>query len=405
MGFAIDKIRADFPILLRQVHNKPLIYFDNAATSQKPQAVIDALVHYYTHQNANIHRGVHALSQEATDAYERARDLAKDFFNARRREEMIFTAGTTHSINIVAHGYRSILQPNDEVIVGQAEHHSNIVPWQMACDLTGARLRVLPMDENGQLKISALKDLLGPQTKMIVVNHVSNALGTINPIEKIIEMAHNHGAKVLIDGAQASSHLKVDLSALDVDYYTTSAHKMCGPTGIGILYGKKELLEALPPYQGGGEMIKEVYFEGTTYAGLPHKFEAGTPNIAGGIGLGAAIEYLNALGLDKIAAYEDELLSHATSALKKIDGLKIYGDVPHKTAVVSFNIDGLHPYDVGTLLDQMGIAVRTGQHCAQPVMDFYGIPGTVRASFAFYNTKEEIDTLVKGVQRAVNMLL
>jgi cysteine desulfurase/selenocysteine lyase len=405
MGFAIDKIRADFPILLRQVHNKPLIYFDNAATSQKPQAVIDALVHYYTHQNANIHRGVHALSQEATDAYERARDLAKDFFNARRREEMIFTTGTTHSINIVAHGYRSILQPNDEVIVGQAEHHSNIVPWQMACDLTGARLRVLPMDENGQLKISALKDLLGPQTKMIVVNHVSNALGTINPIEKIIEMAHNHGAKVLIDGAQASSHLKVDLSALDVDYYTTSAHKMCGPTGIGILYGKKELLEALPPYQGGGEMIKEVHFEGTTYAGLPHKFEAGTPHIAGGIGLGAAIEYLNAIGLDEIAAYEDELLSHATSALKKIDGLKIYGEVPHKTAVVSFNIDGLHPYDVGTLLDQMGIAVRTGQHCAQPVMDFYGIPGTVRASFAFYNTKEEIDTLVKGVQRAVNMLL
>lgn len=261
------------------------------------------------------------------------------------------------------------------------------------------------MDEYGQLKISALEDLLGPQTKMIVVNHVSNALGTINPIEKIIEMAHKHDAKVLIDGAQASSHIKVDLSNLDVDFYATSAHKMCGPTGIGILYGKKELLEALPPYQGGGEMIKEVYFEGTTYAGLPHKFEAGTPNIAGGIGLGAAIEYLNAIGLDEIATYEDELLSHATSALKKIDGLKIYGDVPHKTAVVSFNIDGLHPYDVGTLLDQMGIAVRTGQHCAQPVMDFYGIPGTVRASFAFYNTKEEIDTLVKGVQRAVNMLL
>lgn len=404
MGFAVEKIRADFPILLRQVHNKPLIYFDNAATSQKPQAVIDALVYYYSFQNANIHRGVHALSQEATDAYEQARDKVKNFFNAQFREEIIFTAGTTHSINIVAHGYRSILKPGDEIIVGQAEHHSNIVPWQMACDLTGAVLKVLPIDEFGQLRLEDLDELLSSNTKLVVVNHVSNALGTINPIEKIIEKAHGFGAKVLVDGAQASSHIKVDVSALDVDFYTTSAHKMCGPTGIGMLYGKKDLLENLPPYQGGGEMIKEVYFEGTTYAGLPHKFEAGTPNIAGGIGFGAAIDYLNAIGLDAIAAYEHELLTHATQGLKTIQGLKIYGDVADKTAVVSFNIEGLHPYDVGTLLDQMGIAVRTGQHCAQPVMDFYGIPGTVRASFAFYNTKEEIDTLVKGVQRAVNML-
>ncbi|MDB2587630.1 cysteine desulfurase [Flavobacteriaceae bacterium] len=404
MGFAIDKIRADFPILLRQVHNKPLIYFDNAATSQKPQQVIDALVHYYTYQNANIHRGVHALSQEATDAYEQARDLVKTFFNARLREEIIFTAGTTHSINIVAHGFRSSLNPEDEIIVGQAEHHSNIVPWQMACALTGAVLKVLPIDEHGQLELETLKSLLGPKTKLVVVNHVSNALGTINPIETIIQMAHGQGAQVLVDGAQASSHIAVDVQALDVDYYVTSAHKMCGPTGVGMLYGKKELLEALPPYQGGGEMIKEVYFEGTTYAGLPHKFEAGTPNIAGGIGFGAAIEYLNAIGLEEIAAYEHELLIHATQGLKQIEGLKIYGDIPEKTAVVSFNIGQLHPYDVGTLLDQMGIAVRTGQHCAQPIMDFYGISGTVRASFAFYNTKEEIDVMIKGVQRAVNML-
>jgi len=404
VDFAIDKIRADFPILLRQVNNRPLIYFDNAATSQKPQQVIDALVHYYTYQNANIHRGVHALSQEATDAYEQARDLVKTFFNARLREEIIFTAGTTHSINIVAHGFRSLLNPEDEIIVGQAEHHSNIVPWQMACALTGAVLKVLPIDEHGQLELETLKSLLGPKTKLVVVNHVSNALGTINPIETIIQMAHGQGAQVLVDGAQASSHIGVDVQALNVDYYVTSAHKMCGPTGVGMLYGKKELLEALPPYQGGGEMIKEVYFEGTTYAGLPHKFEAGTPNIAGGIGFGAAIEYLNAIGLEEIAAYEHELLMHATQGLKQIEGLKIYGDIPEKTAVVSFNIDQLHPYDIGTLLDQMGIAVRTGQHCAQPVMDFYGISGTVRASFAFYNTKEEIDVMTKGVQRAVNML-
>lgn len=405
MGFAVEKIRADFPILQRQVHNKPLIYFDNAATSQKPKAVIDALVHYYSFQNANIHRGVHALSQEATDAYEQARDQLQHFFNARHRQEIIFTAGTTHSINIVAHGYRSILKPGDEIIVGQAEHHSNIVPWQMACDLTGAVLKVLPIDNNGQLKLQALNELFGVKTKLVVVNHVSNALGTINPIEEIIEKAHSIGAKVLVDGAQASSHIKVDLQKLNVDYYTTSGHKMCGPTGVGMLYGKKALLEALPPYQGGGEMIKEVYFEGTTYAGLPHKFEAGTPNIAGGIGFGAAIVYLNSIGLEEIAAYEHDLLVYATDELKQIQGLKIYGDVAEKTAVVSFNIDGIHPYDVGTLLDQMGIAVRTGQHCAQPVMDFYGIPGTVRASLAFYNTKEEIDILVKGVQRAVNMLL
>lgn len=405
MGFSIDNIRADFPILHRQVNGKPLVYFDNAATSQKPQQVIDALVHYYSHQNANIHRGVHALSQEATDAYEAARDLIQSFFNAKHREEIILTSGTTHSINLVAHGYRSLLSQGDEIILGQAEHHSNIVPWQMACDLTGAILRVLPMDQNGQLKLDDFQNLLNTKTKLVVVNQVSNALGTINPIKTIIDLAHKQGARVLIDGAQASSHIKVDVAALDVDYYTTSAHKMCGPTGVGMLYGKKELLEALPAYQGGGEMIKEVYFEGTTYAGLPHKFEAGTPNIAGGIAFGAAIKYLNSIGLDAIATHEDELLQYATAGLKDIDDLIIYGDVPDKTAVISFNINGLHPYDVGTLLDQMGIAVRTGQHCAQPVMDFYGIPGTVRASFAFYNTKEEIDLLISGVRRAVSMLL
>ena len=405
VGFSIEQIRADFPILRRQVNGKPLIYFDNAATSQKPQKVIDALVHYYSNLNANIHRGVHALSQEATESYEAARDLIKTFFNAKQREEIIFTSGTTHSINLVAHGYRSILKEGDEIIVGQAEHHSNIVPWQMACDLTGAILRVLPIDQNGELKLDDFKTILNTRTKLVVVNQVSNALGTINPIKKIIDLAHKQGANVLIDGAQASSHIKIDLQALGVDYYTTSAHKMCGPTGVGILYGKKQLLESLPAYQGGGEMIKEVYFEGTTYASLPHKFEAGTPNIAGGIGFGAAISYLNNIGLDIIAEYEYELLIHATNGLKQIDDLVIYGDVPNKTAVVSFNIKGIHPYDIGTLLDQMGIAVRTGQHCAQPVMDFYGIPGTVRASFAFYNTKEEIDILIGGVRRAIGMLM
>jgi len=401
----IERIRNDFPILNRKVKGSDLVYLDNAATSQTPKQVIDCIVDYYSNYNANIHRGVHSLSQQATEAFEVARKKVQQHFNIAHPEEVIFTSGTTHSINAVASGYAKLLNPGDELIVSALEHHSNIVPWQMACDLTGAVLKVLPIDNNGQLQLQTLNELLGAKTKLIVVNHVSNALGTINPIEEIIEKAHSIGAKVLVDGAQASSHIKVDLQKLNVDYYTTSAHKMCGPTGVGMLYGKKALLEALPPYQGGGEMIKEVYFEGTTYAGLPHKFEAGTPNIAGGIGFGAAILYLNSIGLEEIAAYEHDLLVYATDELKQIQGLKIYGDVVEKTAVVSFNIEGIHPYDVGTLLDQMGIAVRTGQHCAQPVMDFYGIPGTVRASLAFYNTKEEIDILVKGVQRAVNMLL
>ncbi len=400
----IETIRNDFPILSRKVNGKPLVYFDNAATSQTPLQVINSIVDYYSNYNANIHRGVHTLSQEATDKYEQSRATIQKHFNAKHAYEIILTSGTTHGINLVASGFSSILKKGDEIIVSALEHHSNIVPWQMLCERTGAILKVIPMNQEGELIISEYEKLLSERTKLVFVNHISNALGTINPIEEIIKKAHHVGAAVLIDGAQACPHLKPDVQALDVDFYVASAHKMCGPTGVGMLYGKEKWLRTLPPYQGGGEMIAEVTFEKTTYADLPHKFEAGTPNICGGIAFGAAIDYMNAIGFDTIAKYENDLLHYATQKLLEIDGLKIYGTSQHKTSVISFNLVGIHPYDVGTILDKMGIAVRTGHHCAQPIMDFYNIAGTVRASFAFYNTKAEIDILVEAVKKAKRML-
>jgi len=404
MALNVTQIREDFPILKREVNGKPLVYLDNAATSQKPKQVIDSISHYYTHYNANIHRGVHTLSQEATDAYEQARKKIQKHFNIAHNHEVIFTSGTTDGINLVANGFSSFLKTGNEVLVSAMEHHSNIVPWQMLCERTGAKLKVIPMSEEGTLILDEYDTLLTEKTKLVFVNHISNALGTINPIEEIIEKAHTYGAAVLVDGAQSCSHIKPDLQALDVDFYVTSAHKMCGPTGVGMLYGKEEWLHKLPPYQGGGEMIAEVTFEKTTYADLPHKFEAGTPNIAGGIAFGTAIDYLNEIGFDAIAQHESQLLEYATAELLKIRGLRIYGTGKDKTSVISFNLEGIHPYDVGTILDKLGIAVRTGHHCAQPIMDFYKIPGTVRASFAFYNTMEEVDTLVNAVRKAQNML-
>lgn len=401
----IQTIRKDFPILNREVNGQPLVYLDNAATSQTPQQVIDAIVDYYHRYNANIHRGVHTLSQEATDAYELARQKIQKHFNIGKTHEVIFTSGTTHGINLVATGFTSFLKKGDEIMVSAMEHHSNIVPWQMLCERTGAILKVIPMNLDGELIMEEYHKLLNDKTKFVFCNHVSNALGTINPIEEIIDAAHKVGAAVLIDGAQAAAHIKADLQTLDVDFYTVSAHKMCGPTGVGILYGKEEWLKKLPPYQGGGEMIAEVTFEKTTYADLPHKFEAGTPNICGGIAFGAALDYMNNIGFDAIAQYEDELLQYATQQLLTIEGLKIYGTAKHKTSVISFNIEGIHPYDIGTILDKLGIAVRTGHHCAQPIMDFYKIPGTVRASFSFYNTQEEVDKLVAAVKKAKSMLL
>ena len=402
--FNVAKIREDFPILKRVVNGKPLVYFDNAATSQTPQIVIDAIVDYYSNYNANIHRGVHALSQEATDKYEAARIKIQQHFNAKHPYEIIFTSGTTHGINLIAAGFSEILNPNDEIIVSALEHHSNIVPWQMLCEKTGAILKVIPMTEAGTLEMERYHQILNKNTKLVFCNHVSNALGTVNPIKEIIDAAHKIGAVVLIDGAQSTPHIKPDLQALNVDFYVTSAHKLCGPTGVGMLYGKQEWLEKLPPYQGGGEMIETVTFQKSTYAGLPHKFEAGTPNICGGIAFGVALDYMNSIGFETIAGYEQELLMYATEELLKIEGLKIYGTAPEKTAVISFNVGSIHPYDIGTILDKLGIAVRTGQHCTQPIMDFYNIPGTVRASFSFYNTKEEIDILVSGVKRTVSML-
>lgn len=401
----IQKIRKDFPILQREVNGNPLVYLDNAATSQTPQQVIDVIVDYYSRYNANIHRGVHTLSQEATDAYEEARQKIQHHFKAAQPHEIIFTSGTTHAINLVASGFTSLLKSGDEIIVSALEHHSNIVPWQMLCERTGAILRVIPMDFNGELVMEEYHKLLSKNTKLVFCNHVSNALGTVNPIEEIINAAHKVGAAVLIDGAQAAPHIKADVQALDVDFYVVSAHKLCGPTGVGMLYGKEEWLRKLPPYQGGGEMIAEVSFEKTTYADLPHKFEAGTPNICGGIAFGAALDYMNGIGFEAIAAYEHELLTYATEQLLAIEGLKIYGQAKEKTAVISFNIEGIHPYDIGAILDKLGVAVRTGHHCAQPIMDFFKIPGTVRASFSFYNTKEEVDILVASVKRAKSMLL
>ena len=400
----VDKIREDFPILKRTVHGKPLVYFDNAATSQTPQIVIDTIVDYYSNYNSNIHRGVHTLSQEATDKYEEARIKVQHHFNAKEAYEIILTSGTTNSINIIAAGFASILQKGDEIIVSALEHHSNIVPWQMLCEKTGTILKVIPMLEDGSLNMDAYHDLVNEKTKLVFCNHVSNALGTVNPVEEIIAKAHAFNAAVLLDGAQATPHIKPDVQALDVDFYVASAHKLCGPTGVGMLYGKEKWLQKLPPYEGGGEMIATVSFEKTTYAGLPHKFEAGTPNICGGIAFGAGLDYMNAVGFNNIASYEHELLKYGTQELLKIEGLKIYGTTAEKTAVISFNVGGIHPYDIGAILDKLGIAVRTGHHCAQPIMDFYQIPGTIRASFSFYNTKEEIDIFVSGVKRAVGML-
>ena len=402
--FDVQKVRADFPILSQKVNGKPLVYFDNGATSQKPQVVIDAISKYYSEINANIHRGVHTLSQLATDAYEVSRTTIQNHINAKHNHEIIFTSGTTFGINLVANGFASLLQTGDEVMVSALEHHSNIVPWQFLCEKTGAKLVVIPMNEKGELILSEFDKLLSEKTKIVTVNHISNALGTVNPIEYIIKNAHEVGAAVLIDGAQATPHLRPDVQALDCDFYVFSGHKVCGPTGVGILYGKEEWLRKLPPYQGGGEMIAEVTFEKTTYADLPHKFEAGTPNIEGGIVLGTAIDYMNSIGFDNIAAYEQELLDYGTKRLQEIEGLTIFGTSENKASVISFNIDGIHPYDIGTIIDKLGIAVRTGHHCAQPIMNFFNIPGTIRASFAFYNTKEEIDIFVEAVKRAQMML-
>ncbi|RZJ35181.1 MAG: cysteine desulfurase [Flavobacterium sp.] len=402
--FDVYAIRKDFPILSRTVNGKPLVYFDNGATSQKPKAVIDEISEYYKEINANIHRGVHTLSQIATDAYEQSRIKVQQHINAKLSHEVIFTAGTTHAINLVASGFSSLLKPGDEVVISALEHHSNIVPWQFLCERTGAVLKVIPMNLDGELIMTEFVALLSERTKIVSVNHISNALGTINPIRFIIEKAHEVGAAVLIDGAQAVPHLKPDVQELDCEFYAFSGHKMCGPTGVGILYGKEEWLNRLPPYQGGGEMIKEVSFERSTYADLPHKFEAGTPNIADGIAFGTAIDYLNNIGFDAISKYENELLRYGTERLLEIDGLKIWGTALEKAPVISFNIGNLHPYDVGTIVDKRGIAVRTGHHCAQPIMNFCSIVGTVRASFSFYNTKEEIDLLVEALQKAKTML-
>ena len=404
MRFDINKIRSDFPILQRKVNGNNFIYLDNAATSQKPNLVIDAIVDYYKNYNSNIHRGVHSVSQEATDAYEAARRKIQNHFNVKSSHEIILTSGTTHSINLVANGFQEILNENDEIIISGLEHHSNIVPWQMMAEKNRVKINVIPINKNGELDMDFYGSLLSKKTKLVFVNHVSNALGTVNPINKIIKMAHLVGAAVLVDGAQASAHFKTDLQKLDVDFYTTSAHKLCGPTGIGMLYGKEKWLKKMPPYQGGGEMISEVTFEKTTYADLPHKFEAGTPNVSGAIAFGVALDYLNSIGFDNIDSYESSLLEYATTKLKTIQGLKIYGDFIKKTSVISFNVDGIHAYDIGTLLDKFGIAVRTGQHCAQPIMDYFGISGTVRVSLSFYNTKEEIDKLYESLKVALSML-
>ncbi len=400
----IAKIRANFPILSQQVNKKALVYFDNAATSQKPQIVIDSISNYYKTINANIHRGVHTLSQLATNAYEEARQKIQFHFNAQYAHEIIFTRGTTESINLIASGFSQLLNKGDEVIISHLEHHSNIVPWQLACEKSGAILKVIPINEHGELLMDAFANLLSDKTKLVAVNHISNTLGTINPVKDIITKAHQVGAAVLIDGAQAAPHLKIDVQDLDCDFYCVSAHKMYGPTGVGFLYGKETWLNKLPPYHGGGEMIKTVTFEKTTYADLPHKFEAGTPNIADGIAFGTAIDYINEIGIENIAQQENDLLVYGTEKLLEIEGLRIFGTSTKKASVISFNIDGIHPYDIGSIIDKLGIAVRTGHHCTQPIMDFYKIPGTVRASFAFYNTRAEIDVMVTAIKKAKMML-
>ena len=404
MKFDVKNIREDFPILKKQINGKQLIYFDNAATSQKPTCVINSISDYYNNHNSNIHRGVHSLSEEATEAYEAAREKIQIHFNAKHKEEIIFTSGTTHSINIVSNGFLDLIGEDDEIIVSGLEHHSNIVPWQMMCKKTNSKLKVIPLHKNGELDLKEFKNLVSKKTKLVFLNHVSNALGIINPIEEIIQISHSYNALVLIDGAQSAAHFKIDLQKLNVDFFTASAHKLCGPTGVGFLYGKKELLEKIEPFMGGGEMISDVTFEKTTYAEIPHKFEAGTPNISGVIAFGVALDYMNNLGFKNIRQYEDKLLKYATEKLKEIDGLIIYGDVKNKTSVISFNISGIHSYDIGSILDKYGVAVRTGQHCAQPIMDHFDIPGTVRVSLSFINTFEEIDILQEAIIKAKSML-
>ena len=400
----VYKIRKDFPILNKKINGSDLVYFDNAATSQTPKQVIQKIVDYYENYNSNIHRGLHSLSADATNQYELSRKKIQNHFGIKNDCEVIFTSGTTHGINIISSGLESQINSSDELIVSEMEHHSNIVPWQILCEKTGAKLKVIPMEDNGSLDIGAFKKMLNNNVKFVFVNHVSNSLGTINPIEEIIDLSHKNNTKVLIDGAQGAAHFKINLSEIDVDYYVASAHKLCGPTGVGFLYGKSELLEELPPYQGGGEMISSVTFKKTEYADLPHKFEAGTPNISGVIGFGAAIDYMNDIGFDNIESYEQELLKYATDRLNKISGLKIYGNPGNKISIISFNLSDHHPSDIGSILDQFGIAVRTGQHCTQPVMDYYKIPGTVRVSLSFYNTKSEIDLLIDALEKASNML-
>lgn len=404
---AVDfaKIRKDFPLLKREMNGKPIVFLDSAASSQKPDYVIDAMNSYYQNLHANVHRGVYQLSQEATDAFEKSRRLVQEFINAPSDKECIFVRGTTEGINLVANCYgRKFLEAGDEVLISTMEHHSNIVPWQMICEEKGAHLKVIPINEDGEIIMSEFDKLLNSKTKIVAINHISNALGTINPVKEIIDKAHAINVPVLIDGAQAIPHLKIDVQELDADFYTFSGHKMCGPTGIGILYGKEKWLNAMPPYHGGGEMIETVTFEKTTYNTLPHKFEAGTPDIAGVIGLGAAVEYMQNIGHDAIVEHENDLLAYGTSQLKQIDGIRIIGEAKEKASVISFLLEGAHPFDVGTILDKLGIAVRTGHHCTQPLMARLGIPGTVRASFAFYNNKADIDKLVEGVKRAARML-
>ena len=404
LPFDVDKIRADFPVLEQMINGKPLVYLDNAATSQKPQSVIDALVNYYSTENANVHRGVHTLSQRATDDYEEARDKVRKFINAETDEEIIFVRGTTEGINLMSQTYwRSCIGDGDEIIISSMEHHSNIVPWQILCQEKGAILRVIPVNDLGELLLDEYERLFTDKTKLVSIVHQSNALGTINPVKEIVDIAHGHGVPVLLDGAQAIAHLEVDVRGLDCDFYAFSGHKLYGPTGIGVLYGKKSLLDEMPPYQAGGEMIRSVTFEETLYNVLPNKFEAGTPNIAGAIGLGAAIDYVETLGIGKIAAYESELLKYGTGRLSSIEGLEIIGTADKKGSVISFVMEGVHPHDIGTILDAEGIAIRTGHHCAQPLMDRFGVPATARASFAFYNTREEIDLLVKGIDRVIEV--
>ena len=402
--FDVDRIRADFPVLDQMINGKPLVYLDNAATSQKPQSVIDSLVNYYSTENANVHRGVHTLSQRATDDYEEARAKIRRFINAEKDEEIIFVRGTTEGINLISQTFgRSCISEGDEIIISSMEHHSNIVPWQILCQEKGAKLRVVPVNDIGELLLDEYERLFTANTKLVSIVHQSNALGTINPAKEIVDIAHGHGVPVLLDGAQAIAHLGVDVRDLGCDFYAFSGHKLYGPTGIGVLYGKGSLLEEMPPYQAGGEMIRSVTFEETLYNTLPNKFEAGTPNIAGAIGLGAAIDYIGTIGMDKILVYESELLQYGTDRLSGIEGLKIIGTAEKKGSVISFIMEGVHPHDIGTILDAEGIAIRTGHHCAQPLMDRFGVPATARASLAFYNTKEEIDVLVRGIDRVIEV--